>query len=85
MSKLPQPKSHCQEAQFESPPGPLTAPRLTDEWAALRAISLRSVHTQPRSFCQWHSHPFDELSLTTDGSTLNGHAGRLVPAAANTL
>lgn len=85
MPNLPHPKSHRQEAQFESPPSALTAPRLTDEWSAHRAISLRSVHTRPRNFCQWHSHPFDELSLTTDGSTLIGHAGRLVPIVANTL
>ena len=85
MSKLPHPKSHRPEAGLESPPGPLTAPEMTDGLSKLRTVSLRSLHTSPRSFCQWHSHPFDELCLTTDGSTLIGHAGRLVPAAANTL
>ena len=85
MSKLPRPNSHLEESGFESPPGPLTAPVSRDEWAKLRTISLRCVHTAPRSFCQWHSHPFDELCLTTDGSTLTGQAGNLVPSAANTL
>jgi hypothetical protein len=85
MSKLPHPKTHREEAGLETPPGPLVAPELTDDWSKLRTISLRCVHTSPRSFCQWHSHPFDELSLTTDGTTLNGHAGRLVPSVANTL
>ncbi|MGH7946799.1 MAG: cupin domain-containing protein, partial [Opitutaceae bacterium] len=85
MAKLPHPKSHQEQAGLESPPGPLAAPESTDEWSKLRTISLRCVHTSPRSFCQWHSHPFDELCLTTDGATLNGHAGRLVPIAANTL
>ncbi|MGH7945832.1 MAG: helix-turn-helix domain-containing protein [Opitutaceae bacterium] len=85
MSKLPHPKTHREETGLESPPGPLTKPQLGDEWSKLRTISLRSVHAPPKSFCQWHSHPFDELCLTTDGTTLMGHAGRLVPAAANTL
>lgn len=56
-----------------------------DEWARLRAISLRCVHTAPQNYCQWHSHPFDELSLTTDGTTLKGVAGELIPIEPNTL
>ncbi len=70
---------------MESPPGPLAVPELTDEWSSLRTFSLRSVHTLPRSYCQWHSHPFDELSLTTDASTLTGRAGKLTPTPANSL
>lgn len=84
MSKLPHPK-FSREAGLESPPGPLAAPRLMDEWSKLRTISLRCVHTAPQNYCQWHSHPFDEICLTTDGTTLNGVAGELMPIQANTL
>lgn len=85
MSKLPQPRLPGPDSGIESPPGPLTDPRDRDKWEKLRAISLRSVHTQPRAFCQWHSHPFDELCLTTDGTTLMGQGGKLAASAANTL
>lgn len=85
MSTPPHPHPFPTQAGIESPPGPLTAPEPTDEWSRLRTISLRCVHTGPRSFCQWHAHPFDELVLTTDGTTLTGHAGRLVPVAPDTL
>lgn len=85
MSKPPHPQLSREKAGLESPPGPLSAPEFTDDWSKLRAISLRCVHTAPQSYCQWHSHPFHELCLTTEGTTLNGFAGQLLPIAANTL
>jgi hypothetical protein len=68
---------------LESAPGPLVVPRRRDQWAALRAFSLRCVTTQPRSFCAWHSHPFDELCLATDDSSLTGKADKLMETGAD--
>ena len=51
----------------------------------MRAISLRCVTTQPRSYCAWHAHPFDELCLATDGGSLTGKADRLLATAGNSL
>lgn len=85
MQKRVHPTPHRGETGIESPPGPLVTPETTDDWSKLRMISLRCLHTAPRSFCQWHSHPFDELCLTTDGSQLTGRAGQLIPVAPNML
>jgi hypothetical protein len=72
-------------AGIESAPGPLVVPAQRNEWTRLRAISLRCVQTAPRSFCQWHNHPFEELCLSTDDATLLGHAGQLISLPVNTL
>ena len=85
MATLPHPKTHREEAALEIPHGPLITPQLGDEWSQFRTIALRSYHTPVKGFCHWHSHPFDELSLITDSTTLRGHTGQLVPTAANTL
>jgi quercetin dioxygenase-like cupin family protein len=70
---------------LERAPGPLSAPTARDRWASLRAISLRCVMTQPRAFCPWHAHPFDELCLATDDACLTGKAGRVLATEAGTL
>jgi hypothetical protein len=74
MSKLVCAKAAVNGAGVESPPGPLVARARQDEWTRLRAISLRCLHTAPRSFCQWHKHPFEELCLSTDDIALTGKA-----------
>lgn len=78
-------KTRAAHPAIESPPGPLEVPVRRDEWASLRAISLRCVHTEPRWFCPWHAHPFDELCLCTDDATRTGRAGRVGPTPADTL
>jgi hypothetical protein len=70
---------------LESAPGPLSMPRRRGQLASLRAISIRCVITQPQSFCAWHTHPFDELCLTTDDSSLTGKAGKLLVTPRNSL
>ncbi len=85
MSRSIRAKTTLSGAGVESPPGPLVAPAQPDEWSQLRTISLRCVHTTPRSFCQWHKHPFEELCLSTDDTTLMGQAGQVIATPANTL
>jgi AraC-like DNA-binding protein/quercetin dioxygenase-like cupin family protein len=64
--------------RIEVPPGGPDLVTARDGQPGLRALSLRCVQTEPHFYCQWHTHPFHEMCLTTDGTTLNGMGGELV-------
>ena len=46
---------------------------------------MRCVQSSLGSSSAWHTHPFDELTLVTDGATLNGFAAGTRAVTANTL
>lgn len=72
-------------APGELSPNPTAGQAARETRSQGRAISIRCVTSVPRSFSQWHSHPFDEFCLSTDDSTLTGLGDKLVPMPANTL
>ena len=45
-----------------------------------RVISLRTFCNGPSAQCPWHTHPFFELTLISDGATTIGHGGRNIAA-----
>lgn len=53
--------------------------------AGPRIIAMRCVPSAPGGCSAWHAHPFDEFTLVTDDSTVNGHAAGTCPVAPNTL
>jgi len=50
-----------------------------------RLISMRSRVAEPGASYPWHSHPFEELSLVTDDSSLIGYGAGTRPTLPNTL
>ena len=48
-------------------------------------ISMRCLLSGRGSHCDWHAHPFEEFTLVTDDTTLNGFAGGKVRTGQDTL
>ncbi|WP_404424050.1 AraC family transcriptional regulator [Nibricoccus sp. IMCC34717] len=67
------------DSTLELPPGPTSLPATRGPNDHLRTIAVRCVHTQPKNTCRWHSHPFHELCLTTEGATTTGIKGVKTP------
>ncbi|WP_404423356.1 helix-turn-helix transcriptional regulator [Nibricoccus sp. IMCC34717] len=58
------------------------APPSSSDW---RIISMRCLLTERNSRCDWHTHAFDELCLTSESGTTNGFCEHRIATEPDTV